>query len=124
MIKSRTCFLYKKRRRTFKMSKAKGGLILGIVALVSAILGCVGPFGFTVSMILILASLPLAIVGLVLSVMGGKELKAQGISSGAATAGLIVGIVSTVICGILFVSCGLCAICANEAGKSLKDSFS
>ena len=34
------------------MSKAKGGLILGIVALVSAILGCVGPFGFTVSMIL------------------------------------------------------------------------
>ena len=31
------------------MSKAKGGLILGIVALVSAILGCVGPFGFTVS---------------------------------------------------------------------------
>ena len=101
------------------MSKAKGGLILDIVALVSAILGCVGPFGFTVSLILILASLPLAIVGLVLSVMGGKELKAQGTS-----AGLIVGIVSTVICGILFVSCGLCAICANEAGKSLKDSFS
>ena len=67
------------------MSKAKGGLILGIVALVSAILGCVGPFGFTVSMILILASLPLAIVGLVLSVMGGKELKvAVANSTGAA----------------------------------------
>lgn len=124
MIKSRTCFLYKKRRRTFKMSKAKGGLILDIVALVSAILGCVGPFGFTVSLILILASLPLAIVGLVLSVMGGKELKDQGTSSGAATAGLILGIVSTVICGILFISCGLCGICADAAADSIKNSFS
>ena len=94
------------------MSKAKGGLILDIVALVSAILGCVGPFGFTVSLILILASLPLAIVGLVLSVIGGKELKAQGTSSGAA------------ICGILFISCGLCGICADAAADSIKNSFS
>lgn len=106
------------------MSKAKGGLILDIVALVSAILGCVGPFGFTVSLILILASLPLAIAGLVLSVMGGKEMKAQGTSSGIATLGLILGVISTAICGILFISCGLCGICASSATDSLKNSFS
>lgn len=106
------------------MSKAKSGLILDIAALVAAVLGCVGPFNFTISLILILASLPLAIVGLVLSVVGGKELKAQGTSSGVATAGLAVGVVATVICGILFISCGLCGICADAAADQAKNMFS
>ena len=106
------------------MSKSKCGLTLGIVALVCALLGCVGPLSGTVSLILVFASFPLALVGLILSVVGGKELKAQGAASGAATAGLVIGIVATVICGILFISCGLCAVCASAAGNATKDLFS
>lgn len=105
------------------MLKAKCGLTLGIVALASSLLGVVGPFSFTVGLILILAGLPLAIVGLVVSVLGGKEVKAQGSSSGAATAGLVIGIISTVICAILFFSCGLCGICAAQAGNEVEKAL-
>ena len=84
------------------------GFICGLVALVL-------PFFFVGWMTLI--PLALAVAGLVLSVVGGKKVKAAGGKSGLATAGLVIGIIATVWASIAFVSCGLCVICA---GKSLK----
>ena len=64
---------------------------------------------------LTLIPLALAIVGLVLSVIGGKKVKAAGGKSALATAGLVIGIIATVWASIAFISCGLCIICAGEA---------
>ncbi len=84
---------------------AIAGLILGIV---SIILGC---FGGWFSII----ALPLAIVGLVLSVVGGKQLKAAGKSAGVATAGLVIGIIAVIITAIFFFVCGVCVLCFADA---------
>ncbi len=86
------------------MSKGKGlaiaGFVCGIVALVLSVL--TGFFS--------IVALPLAIVGLVLSVVGGKKLKANEQKSGLATAGLVVGIISVCISAILFFTCGICVL--------------
>ena len=80
--------------------KAVAGLVLGIVALVLAW------WGYTS-----LIALPAAIVGLVLSVSGGKALKAAGQPAGVAKAGLVIGIIAVVLTAITFFTCGLCAVC-------------
>ena len=83
--------------------KGKGmaiaGMVLGIVALVVCWWG-VASF----------AGLPLAIVGLVLSCVGGKKIKAAGGKSGIATAGLVIGIIAVVLTAFTFIYCGLCPI--------------
>ena len=84
------------------------GLVCGIVSLTICWLGY---FAF--------AALPLAIVGLILSVVGGKKLKANGQKSGVATAGLVIGIIAVVICSIAFVTCGLCVACIASATAAL-----
>lgn len=89
--------------------KAIAGLVLGIVSLV------LGWWG-----ILSLLALPMAIVGLVLSVMGGKQLKAAGQPSGIATAGLVLGIIAVVLNGILFFTCGLCSLCATCGASAVE----
>ena len=93
--------------------KGKGaaitGFILGIVGIVFGILS--GYFS--------LVGLPVAITGLVLSVNGGKKLKAAGQPSGIATAGLVLGIIAVVFTAIAFFTCGLCIICAGCAAASL-----
>ena len=92
--------------------KAVAGLVLGIVALCLA-------WGVTS-----FAALPCAIVGLVLSVSGGKALKAAGQPSGIATAGLVLGIIAVVLTAIFFFTCGLCTICALGAAKETADTLS
>lgn len=82
--------------------KAVAGLVLGIVAIVLGFLG-----GW-----LSVLSLPCAIVGLCLSVTGGKALKAAGQPAGVATAGLVLGIIAVVFTAISFFTCGICTICA------------
>lgn len=81
------------------MGKAKAGLVLGIV---SCVLAVISWFIFSWAA---LVALPLAIVGLVLSAKAGKAQK-----SGVATAGLILGIIATVLSGI-GMACVICAIC-------------
>ena len=81
------------------------GFVLGIVAIVFGILG--GWFS--------ILCLPMAIVGLVLSVIAGKNLKAAGQPTGLATAGLVIGIVATVFCAISFLTCGVCTLCFADA---------
>ena len=81
--------------------KSIAGLVLGIVSLIICWIPVWGA----------IPALPMAIVGLVLSVLGGKKAKAAGQKSGLATAGLVIGIIATVLSAITFLSCGLCVIC-------------
>lgn len=92
--------------------KAIAGLILGIVALLCALnIADLIPFSN-------LLGLPVAIVGLVLSISGGKSLKANNLPSGIATAGLVIGIIAVVLTAILFVVCGICDILDCIAGTA------
>lgn len=94
--------------------QAIAGLILGIVAIVFAF----GP----VSAWLCVIGLPVAIVGLVLSVVGGKKLKANGQPKGVATAGLVIGIIAVVFAAISFFTCGLCVICVTAAENEIENA--
>ena len=89
---------------------AIAGLVLGIVAIATS---------WFLAGWLAIIPLALAIVGLVLSVNGGKTLKAAGQSAGIATAGLVIGIIAVVLTAITFLSCGLCVICATCAAASV-----
>ena len=98
-------------------NQAVAGFVLGIVALVLGFLG-----GW-----LSVIALPVAVVGLVLAVMGGKALKAAGQTSGIATAGLVIGIIAVVLTAIFFFTCGICTICAScavaNAEKELANAY-
>ncbi len=91
------------------------GLILGICGIVFAF----GP----ISAWLCVIGLPVAIVGLVLSVIGGKKLKANGQPAGIATAGLVIGIIAVVFAAISFFTCGLCVICVETSGAALENAL-
>ncbi len=81
------------------------GFISSVVSLVLGILGIViWVFPFI--------ALPVAIAGLVLSIIGGKKMRAAEQSSGLATAGMVIGIIAVAINGILFFTCGVCALAA------------
>ncbi|MBQ1928940.1 MAG: hypothetical protein II366_04190 [Clostridia bacterium] len=91
--------------------KAIAGLVLSIIGVA---LGSVLSFLPMAAII----GLPVAVVGLVLSVSGGKKLKAEGQPSGIATAGLVIGIIAVVFTAITFLTCGICQICVGAAGAS------
>lgn len=93
------------------MKKAKTGLFICIASLILCIIGLILPLPSLVNTILLYGSFPLSIVGLVSAIVGGKELKRAGEISGISIAALIVGIFTVAICGILFISCGLCELC-------------
>lgn len=80
----------------------------GVASLVLGIIGTVfGLFGMFA-----IIGLVLGIVGCVLSAMSKKNIGPNGM----ATAGLVLGIIAIVFCGIVFVSCSLCggaAACAS-----------
>ena len=79
---------------------AVAGLVLGIVAIVLSLFG--GWFS--------IIALPIAIVGLVLSIIARKKQP-----SGVATAGLVIGIIAVVITAIFFFTCGICVLCVASA---------
>ena len=80
--------------------QAIAGMVLGIVALAITWFGTIFSF----------IALPAGIVGLVLSVVGGKKLRANAQPYGIATTGLVLGIIATVICSISFITCGICVL--------------
>ncbi len=82
---------------------AVAGLILGIISLICGFVGIAVPY-------LPFGTLILGIVGLVLSIAGGKRLHAQGQPQGIATAGLVIGIIAVVVNGITAVTCTICAL--------------
>ena len=93
--------------------KATAGLVLGIVGLVFSFIG--GWFS--------ILALPMAIVGLVLSVSGKKALAAAGQPAGLGTAGLVIGIIAVVFSGIFFFTCGVCVVCVEAAGDAALDEL-
>ena len=78
---------------------------LAISGFILSLVGLVCSFAF------FYVSLPCAIVGLILSVNGGKKLKANAMPHGLATAGMVLGIISICLAGIM-TACGICAVCA------------
>lgn len=80
---------------------AIAGLIIGIVALVGCIVGT-----WVIPGIGSIVALALSILGMILSIVAKKK----G-GSGAAKAGVVIGIIATVLNAISFFTCGLCAIC-------------
>ncbi len=87
------------------------GFACGIVSLVLALISSMAP-------LFALLSLPVGVVGLVLSALSGKKLQAQNMPKGFAGPGLIIGIVATSIGAIAFFTCGICA--ASSAYSSYK----
>ena len=80
-----------------------------IAGLILSILGLVGGL-FSWVPVLSYFSLPISIVGLVLSCIARKKNPC-----GPATAGMVIGIIAVVISGIFFIACSLCAACAVAA---------
>ena len=92
---------------------AIAGLLLGILALLGAILGWIIPlYGAFVW----LAAIVFGIVGIVLSAKGKKAT-----CSGAATAGMVLAIIGLVLSAVFFFACGLCSICALCAADAIVD---
>lgn len=94
---------------TGKNPMAIASLVLGIVSCVFSFCG----------VWLALIGLVCGVVAIVLAVKGRKIVAKKGM----ATAGLVLGIIGTVLCGLLF-ACGLCALAAvGSAVSSLESSM-
>lgn len=92
------------------------GLVLGILA--------VALFWWPVANIFFLVC---GIVGIVLSAMGRSRAKAAGVSTGLATAGLVLTIIGTCLCGIFFFVCTtpvLCYASELEAAADVLEGYS
>lgn len=85
--------------------KGVASLVLGILALIFAW------FGWGA-----IASIVMAIVGIVLGVNSRKEGSAAGAPTGMATAGLACSVVALVLSAVVFVACVLCVSCAALLG--------
>lgn len=84
---------------------------MAIVSLVCGIVGIVGSFVAPLC----------AIAGIVFGALALKNVKAgncEGNEKGLATAGLVLGIVSTAVSVLMF-ACAICAICAAASPSSL-----
>lgn len=82
---------------------AIAGLVLGILSIVSSFTIVFAGLGWL--------GLVLGIVGIVMGVMAKKRNP-----SGMATAGLVLSIIGTVLCGITFVACVACIGAVGTAG--------
>lgn len=88
------------------------GLVCGIVAL--AIICWFGSLAFI--------ALPIGVIGIVLSTVGGKKYKQNGIRSSLPIVGLVLSIIATVISGIIVTICGLCVSTGYLLFKDLDQS--
>ena len=93
---------------------AAAGLVLSIAGLVLGFLS--GVFS--------IIGLPVSIIGLALAVKAGKNARAQGLPTGVATAGMVVGIIAVVISAITFFTCGICILCASGVAAGADSLFS
>lgn len=83
------------------------GLVLGIASAVLAWFYMIN-----------IAALVCGIVGIICAAKGKKAAKAAEVSTGLATAGLVLSIIGTCLAGIGFLSCTLCVLCAAGASES------
>lgn len=79
---------------------AIASLVLGIVSIVFSLIGLSFPFGLIIG-----------IVGIVLGVMAKKKNP-----TGMATAGLVLSIIGTILCALIFIACAACIGAIGTAG--------
>jgi hypothetical protein len=84
-------------------------LVLGIIGLVFAMIPTLG--------ITQLIGVLLGIIALILGAVGRKQASEQGLPTGTATAGLVLGIVSVALGALLYASC---MYCAKKVGDGLE----
>ena len=75
--------------------------VKAIIALVCGVLAVILSLIAT-STVLFIVALVLGILGIIFGAMGMKEAKASGTGKGLAVAGLVCGIIGTVVCAIMF----------------------
>jgi membrane-bound ClpP family serine protease len=75
-------------------------LVLGIIGIVFAIIPM---FGITQ-----LVAIVLGIIALILGIVGRKQASEQGLPTGSATAGIVLGIITTVLSALIYASCMYC----------------
>jgi hypothetical protein len=94
---------------------AVAALVLGIIGLVFSIL----PFVPITQIVGIL----LSIIGLILGVVGRKQASEQGLPTGSATAGIVLGILGVVFGALIFGSCMYCLKKVGDAGQVFSDEL-
>ena len=82
---------------------AIASLVLGIVAIVFSFIGLSIPFGLIIG-----------VVGIILGVVAKKKNP-----TGMATAGLVLSIIGTVLCALIFIACAACVGAIGSAAGSL-----
>ena len=82
---------------------AIGALVLGILALVFMWIPIIG-----------IIAIPMALVGVILGVVGKKQLTEAGSPTGMATAGIVLSIIALAISLLFTLICGACAACASS----------
>ena len=78
------------------------------MAVASLVLGLIALLGFWLPVIGII-SLPCAVIGLILGVVGKKQLSAENKPSGMATAGIVLSIIALILSVLYLLICGACA---------------
>jgi Domain of unknown function (DUF4190) len=81
---------------------ATAGLVVGIVSILAPIL-C-GVF-----------SLPIGIVGIILSVMGRNQARERGVPTNMATAGLVCSIIGTILAVLFAILIGALVVAGNNS---------
>ncbi len=87
---------------------ATASLVCGILSLVFTFFG----YGALLGIIAGIAAIVLAV-----------NSKKQGFEGGMRNAGLVLGIIGTVLCGITFVACALCMGACNAAVSSIESMY-
>lgn len=98
-------------------ASSKGKSIAAMVCGIIGVAGCFIPGGW----VFVVITLVLAIIGIVLGSQGMKAAKATGEGKGMAVAGLVLGIIGTVMSGIGLICAVACATAISAAGSSLGD---
>jgi hypothetical protein len=84
-------------------------LVLGIIGVLFSLFPGVGYF----------IGIPLSLIALILGVLGRKKAAAAQQPTGAATGGMVTGIIGLVFGILMFV---VCALCVSAANKGLKEA--
>lgn len=102
-------------------NKGQLGMICGIVSIALSIISCFLPGSLgIVAVIMIVVALAAGILGIIFGVQGRKAGDSKG------TAGLVTGIIGTVLSGIVFACVGcaaLCVACACAGAGSELDAL-
>jgi membrane-bound ClpP family serine protease len=89
------------------MSRQQQEALVGVAALVLGIIGIVFAiipmFGITQ-----LVAIVLGIIALILGIVGRKQASEQGLPTGTATAGIVLGIITAVLSALIYASCMYC----------------